>query len=86
MIDLNRMFTVGCKRCHHEERLILSEKDYTKLEEERSISYETEHTFVKKYGCVKCSNEILFGVHIYEFPIGILNYTEFFGNGYLKLK
>jgi len=70
--------TVKCKRCQTINTTAIDDFQEPNTESnERNMGYETGYSWTLEITCTKCENELEIIVEAWEYPIGILNYTEF---------
>jgi len=70
----NNQVRVRCLECRNEHFINM---EFIKTDkQQRSISFEYEHTFKGKLKCSNCGEKMKLKIMIYEYPKGILNYID----------
>lgn len=77
MIKIINEFSVECKKCGTENSIDINDFGEADIQsDERNMGYELEYTWQCNFACTKCSNDIEVLPRAYEYPVGILNYSD----------
>lgn len=85
MIKLDYKLLIHCRNCGKLITITTDSDDFIVTHvSERSLGIETEYEFRKNYECSDCSDKMVVGIDMYEYPKDWLMDADVFGFGYYK--
>lgn len=80
-IGLTGTLIIRCDNCGAKYEIDRELLDEESCAYERSMGEEIEHNFYGEHQCDSCGNLMCFSVKVFEYPIGMINFTSEEGNG-----
>lgn len=85
MIRFNKdNIRVRCLECMEDYHIPLEHRKTDK--EQRTMGYEYEHFYIGNMTCVKCFDEMVLELYVYEYPKNFINWVELSNSGCLDMK